>query len=166
MAWGSCFGGNPEESVATMMGLLQGQIDGQQFLTTLIILMVIAYFLYKEYPEFKKRIASDEKKASESANVDKELNKRMDAVEKRLEDHQEMLSRDYKKLNALEDSVEINRQISYQTLEEMEIIMRALLGALGGLQELGANEVTKEARKEINEYLSRVAHKKLVTGTP
>lgn len=135
-----------------MMGILQGQVDGSTFVVILIALFIVGYFIYKEWPDFKKRMSE---KRSEAL-----LDSRMAQVEKRLDEHQEMLSRDYKKLNALEDSVELNRQISSQTLEEMEIIMRAMLGVLGSLEELGADGQTKDAQAEISDYLTKVAHKK------
>ena len=70
-----------------------------------------------------------------------------------------MLSRDYRELNALKDSVELNRRINAQTLEEMEVIMKTNLVLLDSLEELGASrDTTKHARKDINEYLTRIAH--------
>lgn len=144
-----------------MMNLIQGQISGSDFLKILLAFLIIGYFLYKEWPEFKKRIVENSKRAIENAVEDKELNNRIETVEKILAEHQDMLSRDYKKLSALEDSAELNRRINKQTLEEMEIIMKALLAALNGLQELGADGVTKTAQLEINDYLSKIAHRKL-----
>lgn len=142
-----------------MLNLIQGQIDGASFVRVLLILVLIGYFLYKEWPEFKKRVTEGSKKAAQSEESDRQLTSRVDNVEKRLDQHQEMLSRDYKKLNALEDSVERSRKISTQTLEEMEIIMRAMLGVLDSLQELGADTASKQAQKEINDYLTKIAHK-------
>ena len=37
--------------------------------------------------------------------------------------------------------------------------MEALMGALGGLQELGANGPTKEAKTKIQDYLNKKAHR-------
>ena len=45
-------------------------------------------------------------------------------------------------------------------MEELGIIMRALLGVLKGLQEQGSNGPTVEAEKEINDYLNKKAHRK------
>ena len=45
------------------------------------------------------------------------------------------------------------------SLEDRQIIMEALLGALGGLQELGANGPTKEAENKIRTYLNKQAHR-------
>ncbi len=137
-----------------MLGILQGQVDGGTFVVILIALFITGYFIYKEWPDFKKRMSE---KRSEAL-----LDSRVTLVEKRLDEHQEMLQRDYKKLNALEDSVELNRQISTQTLEEMEILMRAMLGVLTSLEEMGADGQTKESQAEINDYLTKIAHKRPV----
>ena len=44
------------------------------------------------------------------------------------------------------------------SLEEREILMQAMLGVLGGLQEIGANGPTKKAEEQIRNYLNRKAH--------
>ena len=69
------------------------------------------------------------------------------------------MSRDYDRLNGVEEQQKTAREFIDESLEEREIIMEALLGALGGLQELGANGPTREAVKKINGYLNRKAHK-------
>lgn len=51
-------------------------------------------------------------------------------------------------------------QIVTESLEEREILMQAMLGVLGGLQELGANGPTKEAKATIQEYINKQAHKR------
>ena len=70
----------------------------------------------------------------------------------------EKLGRDYDRLNRLELQIEKTRTVQISMSEELEIIMEALLGALGGLQELGANGPTKEAKAKIQDYLNRKAH--------
>ena len=49
-------------------------------------------------------------------------------------------------------------KVAADSLEERSIIMQALLGVLGGLQEIGANGHTKEAEKTIRNYLNKKAH--------
>ena len=45
-------------------------------------------------------------------------------------------------------------------LEEREILMQAMLGVLGGLQELGANGPTQEATDAIHKYINKQAHRR------
>ena len=47
-----------------------------------------------------------------------------------------------------------------ESLEEREILMQAMLGVLGGLQELGANGPTEEAKETIQTYINKQAHKR------
>jgi hypothetical protein len=49
--------------------------------------------------------------------------------------------------------------MSAESLEEREILMQAMIGVLGGLQELGANGPTKTAKATIQDYINRQAHK-------
>ena len=51
-------------------------------------------------------------------------------------------------------------QIVTESLEEREILMQAMLGVLGGLQELGANGPTKAAKATIQDYINKQAHKR------
>ena len=58
----------------------------------------------------------------------------------------------------MEVQIEKTRTVQISMSEELKIIMEALLGALGGLQELGANGPTKEAKAKIQNYLNSKAH--------
>lgn len=51
-----------------------------------------------------------------------------------------------------------DRRAMREIKAEQGIIMRALLAALNGLQELGANGTTETAREEIIAYLNCQAH--------
>ena len=68
------------------------------------------------------------------------------------------LQTDYLRLNQIESRLDKTKETQGGLVEELEIIMRALLGVLRGLQEQGANGPTKEAEQEIQEYLTRKAH--------
>ena len=50
------------------------------------------------------------------------------------------------------------QRIAEDSLEERQILMQALLGVLGGLQEIGADGPTKKAEETIRSYLNRKAH--------
>ena len=90
---------------------------------------------------------------------DKTIEERLANIEKSITEINARLSRDYDRLNGVEEQQKTAREFIDESLEEREIIMEALLGALGGLQELGANGPTREAVKKINGYLNRKAHK-------
>ena len=70
----------------------------------------------------------------------------------------EKLDRDYNRLNDMERWKMSMQRIAADSLEERQILMQALLGVLGGLQEIGANGPTKDAEKTIRSYLNRKAH--------
>jgi len=89
---------------------------------------------------------------------DKTVGSRLEHVEAEIRSVNEKLGRDYDRLNRLETQIEKTRTVQVSMSEELEIIMEALLGALGGLQELGANGPTKEAKDKIQNYLNSKAH--------
>lgn len=130
-----------------MLGILSGQIEGRFFVELFIGILLIGYFVYKEWPEFKKRMNGN--------SITKEA------------DHET-------RIKALEDTVAItttkldqviskdvirDREIS-DSKKERAIQMRALLAITKALQELGANGPTKihDSQEEIEEYLLDHAH--------
>lgn len=142
-----------------MLNKLAEIVTGEQAATVLIILLLLAYFLYKEWPEFQKRVSHEAVSEAQEAENDRSTTQRLDSIENRVIKIEECLKRDYSRLNEIDAENEKSRRLEAESLEEREIIMRALLGALEGLQELGANGPTKAAQKEINDYLSRQAHR-------
>lgn len=128
-------------------------------LTVLVILILIGYFIYKEWPEFKKRVSSGAVNEEKESQSGRSIEERLGAIEKRLGSLDEKLQRDYDRLNAFEMELRRNRSADRDDLEEREIIMRSLLGIIEGLQEIGANGPTKAAQKEIMDYLNRKTHK-------
>lgn len=141
-----------------MLNKIAEIVTGEQMIKWLISCFLVAYFLYKEWPEFKRRVSAGPRKEQAQAAAGKSVADRLSHVENRIVDIDDKLARDYSRLNALEKEYAYSRRLLDESLEEREIIMRALLGALGGLQELGANGQTKEAVTEINSYLNRKAH--------
>lgn len=142
-----------------MLGKLAETVTGDQVLASLVILVLVGYFIYKEWPEFKQRVSKNAVKAHEQITEDKNLATRLGSIENRIDGLDDKLARDYSRLNNLEKEKARTNWIIEDSLEEREIIMRALLGALGGLQELGANGPTRKATAEINDYLNKKAHK-------
>ena len=141
-----------------MVDQLAKTVTGAQILNWCVIAFLVGYFAYKEWPYFKKRISSRAVKDHEDEEQDKSVDARLDRVEIEVRNVNEKLGRDYDRLNRLELQIEKTRTVQISMSEELEIIMEALLGALGGLQELGANGPTKEAKAKIQDYLNRKAH--------
>lgn len=148
-----------------MTDLLEGYVESGEFVTFLVMLALVAFFIYKEYPEFKKRVMHRSTKAIYSDINHEKVTSSLEGVQGRLEELEatldemnKKLERDYYRLNTLEEDQRMDKKIQKETLEENEVIMRALLGMIGGLQELGANGPTREAEREIKDYLNRKAH--------
>lgn len=141
-----------------MEGKLLEYLSSGQLITWLIIAFLVCYFIYKEWPEFRKRVSSGAVKQHKDEAQDKSVEQRLAGIEERLTTIEEKLTRDYDRINVIEKESRRNKQMAAASLEEREIIMRALLGALGGLQELGANGPTQAAEAEIRDYLNRKAH--------
>ena len=142
-----------------MVDQLAKTVTGAQILNWCVIAFLVGYFVYKEWPEFRKRVSSRAVKDQKDKEQDKSVDARLDRVETELKSVNEKLARDYDRLNRLELQIEKTRTVQIGMSEELEIIMEALLGALGGLQELGANGPTKEAKDRIQNYLNSKAHR-------
>lgn len=141
-----------------MLGKLSDLVTGESVGAWLLIALLVVYFVYKEWPEFRKRVSSGAVKEQKEELTVKTVNERLTSIEDNLRQVNEKLERDYKRLNRFEDDLQKSKNSQNATAEELEIIMEALMGALGGLQELGANGPTKEAKSKIQDYLNRKAH--------
>lgn len=142
-----------------MMNALGDAIPTDRFVLVFICVLLIAYFCYKEWPEFKKRMSKSSVDEQKNESDEQKILTRLSAIEDDVRDIKERLSRDYKRLNVVEAETRRQQQRIEESLEERRILMQGLLGALGGLQELGANGPTKQAEKEIRDYLNKQAHK-------
>jgi len=141
------------------MGELAALVTSEQIATWLVIRVLIGYFVYKEWPEFKERMTSGTQKEFRSEQSDKQVNEKLCEIEQSLTSINEKMQRDYDRLNRLELELKRYQQSDQDSLEEREIIMRSLLGIIEGLQEMGANGPTKAAQAEITEYLNRKSHR-------
>lgn len=139
---------------------LQELVTPEQILTWLIIAFLVGHFVYKEWPEFKKRITGSALDKAAAAATDKSLDARLTSIEEDVRQIKDKLDRDYGRLNDMEKWKRSMEQIVSESLEEREILMQAMLGVLGGLQELGANGPTKEAADTINRYINKQAHRR------
>lgn len=143
-----------------MEKVLQQAISADQLLAWLICAFLFGYFVYKEWPDFKKRITEGTKQKAEAEATDKSLDARLTAIEADVKQIKDKLDRDYGRLNDMEKWKKSMEQIVTESLEEREILMQAMLGVLGGLRQLGANGPTEEATDTINRYINKQAHKR------
>ena len=124
--------------------LLQQAIEPGQMITWLIMAFLFGYFIYKEWPEFKRRVSGSEIKKVE----DKSVTDRLTAIEADIKEIKEKLGQDYSRLNDMD-----------RWKSDMEQIVTESL-VLGGLQELGANGPTKEAKAAVQKYINKQAHRR------
>ena len=141
-----------------MISTLSELITAGQLGSWLVIAILVAYFIYKEWPDFKQRITSGALKEQKEEQEDRTVSQRLDSIEENLKEINEKLDSDYERINAIEQTQKKHKKILDESLEEREIIMEGLLGALGGLQQLGANGKTTEAASRIKDYLNKKAH--------
>ena len=137
---------------------LEELITADQMLTWIVIAFLVGYFIYKEWPEFKRRVSGTAVNAVKEAAEDKSVLARLSAIETDVKDIKAKLERDYNRLNDMERWKGGMERMIADSLEEREILMQAMLGVLGGLQEIGANGPTKKAEEQIRLYLNRKAH--------
>jgi len=130
-------------------------VTGQQITQWIIIAFLVGYFLYKEYPEFRKRISKDAVDEVEQEVDKKTLFERLDAIEKKLREMDDKLTRDYDRINLMEKEQKTIKRMQRNSLEERGIIMRALLALMEGAPD---NEKIEESENEINQYLIKQAH--------
>lgn len=145
------------------MDILKKLVSPDQVITWLAIAFLVLYFVYKEWPEFKRRISGGAVAAEKEAAEDKSVSDRLYAIETDIKQIKENLDRDYHRLNEMERWRGGIQKMGEESLEEREILMQAMIGVLGGLQELGANGPTKSAKAGIQDYINRQAHKREVS---
>lgn len=138
-----------------MVNELQTMVTGEQVALWLIIAFLVGYFIYKEYPEFKKRISKSALTEQKAEVSEKTILERLDAIETKLKEMDEKLSRDYERINTMEREQKNVRKAQNKSLEERGIIMRALLALMEGSEE---SEKIRESENEINSYLIKQAH--------
>lgn len=141
-----------------MVNELSELVTGQSVATWILIAFLVFYFIYKEWPDFRKRVSAESVKETKEAENDRSVGERLDSIEADVKEIKGKLQTDYLRLNQIESRLDRTKDVQGGLMEELEIIMRALLGVLQGLQEQGANGPTKAAEKEIQDYLTRKAH--------
>ena len=141
-----------------MQGKIAELVTGDQVATWLLIALLVGYFIYKEWPDFQRRVSGKAVADAKEEAEDKSVLARLSAIEEDLKQIKGKLERDYIRLNDMERWRGSMQRLMTDSLEEREILMQALLGVLGGLQEIGANGPTKEAENKIRNYLNKKAH--------
>lgn len=109
-----------------------------------VLICIVGYWLF---PKLKRWILR-EKQLDDN---DTDTKKRLENLESDVKDLKSKVGRDYYTLQDIQKQTQ-------DSLEEREILMRATLAILEGLQEIGANGPTKAAQAEIKDYLTRKAH--------
>lgn len=140
----------------TLEHIIEQFISSGQALAWLAMAFLFGFFVYKEWPEFKRRVSGSAVKEVS----DKSVSERLTAIEKDISEIKTKLDIDYTRLNDMDRWKKGMEQIVTESLEEREILMQAMLGVLGGLQELGANGPTKAAKATIQDYINKQAHKR------
>ena len=135
-------------------------VTGGQVAAWILIAFLVGYFVYKEWPDFQRRMTGRAVEKERDAAADKTVNARLSAIEDDVRQIKEKLERDFTRLNTMERWKRTITGIAEDSLEERQILMEAMLGVLGGLQEIGANGCTKSAETTIRNYLNRKAHDK------
>jgi len=143
-----------------MIDKLAEAVTGEQIALWLVIAFLVGFFIYKEFPEFRKRMSSKALKEQKDEQTDRTVEQRLDNMESELQQINDKLSRDYGRLNAIEKQIDRTKNAQADIMEELGIIMNALLGVLKGLQEKGVNGPARNAEEEIQKYLNSKAHKK------
>lgn len=137
-----------------MESKLLSSVQTETFIQWLVIFAVVGYFIYKEWPGFWNRV----KAKAQGEQATETIASRLDRIEKDVSEIKEKLARDYSRIGLVEEKQERDHKSMNDLKTEQGIIMRALLGALSGLQELGANGSTEKAKEELVDYLNRQAH--------
>ena len=114
---------------------------------------------YSRLPEFRKRMSSRALKEQKDEQNDKTVEQRLGDIETELKEMNEKISRDYVRLNNIDRQIDRTKAAQADVMDELGIIMQALLGVLRGMQEQGTNGPTAEAEKKINDYLNQKAHR-------
>lgn len=130
-------------------------VPADQFLIWFLIFLVVAFFIYKEWPEFWKRVQTKTAKDQKDLTIEG----RMDSIEKKLDSIESKLERDYDRINILELEIKRSKNTMAASQKESEIMMRAMLNVLKSLQELGSNGSTNDSQVEIQNWLNEQSHK-------
>lgn len=131
--------------------LTQGYITPQDILVWVLICILAMIAFNKVYPVIRSKVLKAETVDNMPEQIHK-LNGRLDTVE-------EKLGRDYDSINEIKKELHRQAKENEDSLEERQLLMSSMLAVLDGLQQLGTNGKTKEAKEALQIYLNDQAHK-------
>lgn len=145
-----------------MAGKITEMITGEQVIMVVVIVLFLAYFVYKEWPAFRQRVSTSAVKEKEDEISEKTISDRIDTIEKKIDglekkfdEMNDKLSRDYDRINVMEKQQKKIERMQRNSLEERGIIMRALLALMDSAAE---SDKINESENEIQSYLVRQSH--------
>lgn len=141
-----------------MISEITAAVPKDNFITIFLAVFLIAYFAYKEWPEFKKRMQQPAVRSAEDIAVQQDMADKLASIERQIGRLNEKTNNDFYRLENLESAMSDIKTSVGHSLEERELIMNALIGVLRGLQELGSNGPTKQSEHELMEFLNNRAH--------
>lgn len=148
-----------------MMGILEGFLDPKQFLLLIIGLLIVGMFIYKEWPEFQKRVSKkaidDKDEEIRDGNVAKDIadiKKDISDLKADMKEVKEKQARDYNRLNSIEEENTKQKRAIKDSLVERKLLMRGIMACLDGLEQLNCNHTVPETKKAISDYLNDAAH--------
>ena len=141
-----------------MLSKLAEMISGEYLTGWLLALLLFGYLAYKEWPELRGRISSGAIKERRMEETDATLAGKISRIEDRLNEVNEKLDRDYRRLNEFERWQRRTQSYPAESFQERELIIRGLVACLDGLHQLGANGKTEAVRDEIDTFLNKSAH--------
>ncbi len=131
--------------------LTAGYVTPQDIVLWICCLALFLIAAHKLWPVIRSKVLKDATTESLPAQIRK-TNARIDKVE-------EKLDRDYESINEIKRELHRQARENVDSLEERQLLMSSMLAVLNGLQELGANGKTEQAREDLQSYINRKAHK-------
>lgn len=131
--------------------MTQGYVTPKDIVIWLLIMALFLIALNKVWPVIRGKVMKDVTAEGIPAQL-RRTNARIDKVE-------EKLDRDYESINEIKKELHRQAKENVDSLEERQLLMSSMLAVLNGLQELGANGKTEQAREDLQTYINRKAHK-------
>ena len=142
-----------------MIDKLSQLVAAQDVGTWLIVALLVGYFVYKEWPDFRDRVAGGKLKETTMRQKGESLTSKVDTLCEGMKEVNEKLDRDYRRLNEFEKWKNRAQALDAEAARERALLIKALMACLDGLHQLGANGSTAEVRNEINDFLNETAHR-------
>lgn len=136
-----------------MNNVLQNAVTPEQVGIWILIAFLVCFFVYKEWPEFKKRVSGCDREKVDTAMMDK-INKIAETVEKVKEGQDDSARR----IEALEQEIARQKNEISCSLEERRLMMMGLMACLDGLEQQGCNHTVPSTKQTLSEYLNNKAH--------